>query len=271
MREIMYDQPSILIAAILFASMLLSIEAGYRLGHGSRQSEMSKGQVGGIQGSLLGVLALLLGFTFSLALQRYDSRSAAVVDEANAIGTTWLRAQLLAEPLRGQTLDALRSYTDIRVESAKITLDNQAQRQALMQSASDHQARLWQHAQAAIASDDRMVTSGLFVQSLNQMFDALGTRDAALNRHVPEVVLFLLYVTFLMTGGILGYGSGVAGHRASPVTYVMVALIVLLVFIIIDLDRPRRGLIEVRQDSMIELQSSMNKRIGIDRSDRSQK
>ncbi len=259
MREFMYDQPSILIASILFVSMLLSIELGYRLGKGSRQSEMSKGQVSAIQGSLLGVLALLLGFTFSLALQRYDSRSAAVVDEANAIGTSWLRAQMLPGEM-GKAVEAkLREYTAMRVASAKISLDHAEQREAMLADAARLQADLWTLARQAVALDDRMVTTGLFIQSLNDTIDAFGTRDAALNRHVPEVVLILLYITFLMTGSILGYGSGVSGHRASPVAYVMVGLIVLLVFIIIDLDRPRRGLIEVRQDSLMELHASMER------------
>jgi hypothetical protein len=70
-------------------------------------------------------------------------------------------------------------------------------------------------------------------------------------------VLFLLFATFLMTGVIVGYASGLHGHRASFVTHVMVALIVLLVFIIIDLDRPRRGLIQVSQTSMLELRDTL--------------
>ena len=86
--------------------------------------------------------------------------------------------------------------------------------------------------------------------------DAFGERDAALERHVPEPVLFLLYGTFLMTGCVVGFTAGLAGHRTSFATYVMVALIVLLVFVIIDLDRPRRGMIEVSQKSMTDLQSA---------------
>lgn len=259
MKEIMYDQPTLLIAAILFVSMLLAIELGYRLGTGRDQQEMSKAQIIAMQGSLLGVLALLLGFTFSLSLQRFDSRSAAVIDESNAIGTAWLRAQLLAEPARGQAMDTLRSYTDLRVRSATVSLDQHGQRDTLLAEAAAHHERLWQGAQSAIAADERMITSGLYVQSLNDLIDAFGLRDAALNRHVPEVVLFLLYFTFLITGGILGYASGVSAHRPSSVAYLMVGLIVLLVFIIIDLDRPRRGMIEVSQSSLRDLQAVMHR------------
>jgi uncharacterized membrane protein (Fun14 family) len=89
------------------------------------------------------------------------------------------------------------------------------------------------------------------------LIDSYGRRNAALERHVPEVVLFLLFGTFVMTLGIVGYAAGVAGHRVSSVVYIMVVLIVLLVFVIIDLDRPRRGLIEVSQKSLTELQTSI--------------
>ena len=255
----MYDKSSILIAAILFVSMAVVMELGYRLGRGSRQSELSKNQVNAIQGSLLGVLALLLGFTFSLSLQRYDGRSAAVIDEANAIGTAWLRAQMLPDGVRGRSQDALRTYLDQRLQSGKISLDHEQERLEMLARTAAQQETLWTLAREAVSLDDRPVTSGLYVQALNDMIDAFGTRDAALNRHVPEVVLLLLYVTFLMCGGVVGYTSGVGRHRAPAATYVMVGLIVLLVFLIIDLDRPRRGLIEVSQQSLIDLRHAMGR------------
>jgi uncharacterized membrane protein (Fun14 family) len=102
-----------------------------------------------------------------------------------------------------------------------------------------------------------LLTSGLFIQALNELIDSLGRRDAAVHRHVPEAVLLLLYGTFLMAGGIVGYACGVGDHRPSFASYVMVVLIVVLVFIIVDLDRPRRGLIQVSQKSLLDLQASM--------------
>jgi hypothetical protein len=90
------------------------------------------------------------------------------------------------------------------------------------------------------------------------MFDAYASRDAAVRRHVPEVVLFLLYGTFLMAGSVIGSVAGVSGHRASFATYIMIALVVLLVFIIIDLDRPRRGLIEVDQQPLFDISAAVH-------------
>jgi hypothetical protein len=106
------------------------------------------------------------------------------------------------------------------------------------------------------------VTTGLFVQSLNELIDSFGRRDAAVSRHVPEVVLLLLHGTFLIACVIIGYACGIGGQRPSLATYSMVALIVALVFVILDLDRPRRGLIEVSQKSLLDLQAAIRAEAG---------
>lgn len=254
----MYDHSSVLIVTLLLVSLMAAIEVGYRIGGAAehvRKNGAATTQINTIQGSLLGILALLLGFTFSLALQRYDARSAAVVEEANAIGTTLLRAQLLPQPVAAQVQTALRQYVDLRVSAGAIPLDRAAERESVLAETGTVIDSLWGLVPAAIAADDRPTTTGLFVQALNEMIDSYGRRDAALNRHVPEAVLLLLLGTFILTAGLVGYSSGLAGHRVSLATYVLVVLIVLIVFLIIDLDRPRRGLIEVSQQSLIDLQT----------------
>lgn len=262
MREIMYDHNSVLIVVILSVVLLLAIEAGYRLGRrlADHTGDAPKAQINTIQASLLGVLALLLGFTFSLSLQRHDSRSAAVVVEANAIGTAILRAALLPSPLDESMRQKLRDYLDLRIRDGSISLDHENQRVAVLRDTLAVQEELWQLGAQAVAENPAPVPAGLFVQSLNDMIDAYGARNAALDRHVPEVVLFLLFGTFVMIACLVGYASGIARHRAPFPTYMLVFLIVFLVFIIIDLDRPRRGLIEVSQQSLLELQAATDDR-----------
>jgi hypothetical protein len=266
MNEFLYDINSGLIAAFLLISMVIAIEAGYRTGLGRSEStnEATRTHINGILASILGILALLLGFTFSLSLQRFDSRSEAVVNEANAIGTAYLRAQLIPEPLRRDARLALRDYIDLRVQANTLTLVDRAERQALLAKAAGVQARLWDFARTGVEADQYVYPPVLFVESVNQLIDSFGTREAALNRHVPDLVLLLLYATFLMAGAILGFASGVAGHHPSLASHIMVALIVVLVFIILDLDRPRRGLIQVSQASLVDLQSSIHAEIGVD-------
>jgi hypothetical protein len=260
MKEVMYDKPSLLIAAILFVSMGLFIEIGFQIGKRfiGKLNETAKNHIAGIQASIVGILALLLGFTFSLALQRYDTRSQAVVDESNAIGTAWLRTRLLAPESREQVKPLLRDYIDLRVRASKVDLAHGAERSEVLAATNQKMAELWSFTSDAARAEPNPVTTGLFVQSLNEMFDSYGSRDAAVRRHVPEVVLFLLYGTFLMAGSVIGTVAGSSGHRASFATYIMIALVVLLVFIIIDLDRPRRGLIEVDQQPLIDVRAAVH-------------
>lgn len=255
----MYDLPSGVIAVLLFVAMAITIEATYRVG--LRRRRLRDGaltaHINAMQAALLGILALMLGFSFSLSLGRHDSRSAAVVDEANAIGTAWLRTQLLLPPLRDAAQKLMTSYVDLRVGEGALKTTKHAERQALLAEVKRLQAALWDLAVESTRQDPREVTSGRFLESMNAMIDAFGKRDAAIERHVPEVVLLLLFCTFLMACASIGYASGISGHRPAVVTYVMIALIVVLVFMIVDVDRPRRGFITVSQKSMTDLQADM--------------
>lgn len=260
-RELMYGIDATLIAGGLLVAMLLVIEAGYRFGkaHEREESPTAKAHVNAIQASLLGILALLLGFTFSSALQRYDSRSEALVAETNAIGTAWLRTALLPDSHRAQAREALRDYVDLRVVANASTMDNYKGLAAMRAQTARMQARVWDVATRAATAHPDPVTTGLHVEAVNAMLDAYVRRNAALDRRVPEVVLFLLVGTFLMAGVVVGFATGVAGHRPSLASHVMVALIAVLVFIILDLDRPRRGLVQVDHGTLLELRAQIHR------------
>lgn len=197
----MYNQSTVLIIAILAVSSVISIEVGYRIGRRQRAVAMAPPEthVSDIQAAILGILALLLGFTFSISLQRYDSRSEAIVDETNAIGTAYLRTQLLPPAIASEARTVLLDYVDERVRESVIPLSNRAERQALFVKATQDQSALWNLALAAAKVDRSPVTSGLFIESLNELIDSYGRRNATLNRHVPEGVMLLLYSAFLLT------------------------------------------------------------------------
>lgn len=180
-----------------------------------------------------------------------------MVNEANAIGTTWLRAQMLPEPARGEIQGMLRNYVDLRMLGSHVSVVREEEHLEMWNRTNAALDALWNRSRDVAIEFPNPVTTGLYIQSLNDMIDAFASRDAALNRHVPELVLFLLYSAFLITGCVIGFTAGLSGQRTSFVTYAMVGLIVVLVFIIIDLDRPRRGLIRISQDSLEQLQKSM--------------
>jgi len=258
MREIMYSQSSVLIVSGLFISMLLAMEIGFQSGRRQQASATEAiTQANAVLASMLGLLGLLLAFTFSAALQRYDDRSQTVVAEANAIGTTYLRARLLPGGMQGEVQALLRQYLDVRIQEGRVDATDPVLHESLLNEAKLMEAQLWSHAVKAAELDGRPVTSGLFIQSLNELIDTSGTRNAALNRHVPEIVLFLMFATIVLTTATLGYASGIAGHRVTLAALVMVTLIALVVYLIIDLDRPRRGAIQVRHESLLSLQQTI--------------
>ncbi|MEM7489650.1 MAG: hypothetical protein AAF390_11070 [Pseudomonadota bacterium] len=218
------------------------------------RDEHETGQVSATQASLLGILGLLLGFTFSVALGRHDARSAAVVAEANAIGTAWLRTDILPDPIGAKAL--LRTYAEERVAASTIPASQPAARETRIAAAEAAFDALWA-AGAEVVRVTPTPATVAFTNALNDVIDELSARDAAIERHVPEIVLIMLYMTFLLSGGLLGYASGAGRTKITPTALVMPVLIVALVFVIIDLDRPRRGLIVVDQAPLIAAAAAM--------------
>src|SRR5678815_2196680 len=146
MKELMYDINAGLIAAVLLAVVLAAIEIGFRIGRRNRGAALDdddKAHINATQSSTLGILALLLAFTFSLSLQRFDTRSDAMVDEANAIGTAYLRTQMLPVPLRDETRALLREYVDVRVKAGTLSIVEEEQWGPLIARAADLQNALW--------------------------------------------------------------------------------------------------------------------------------
>ena len=258
-NEIMYDQNSVLIALILFTTMLVANQLGYRLGLRSEAEENTelKSQTTAIQAGIMGLLALLLGFTFNMSLQRYDARSNAVIEEAGLISTAVLRANLLAPQFKQPILELLKLYIDERVALSSVDLSKQQQRMALNKRITHLQSQLFELGMQAAEVDQRAITSGAFLQALTAVVQIEGKRSAMLQLHVPEPVIFLLFTVFITAGGILGYSSGLGRKRPKFPTLIMSGLIVIVVFIVIDLDRPKRGIIIVKQGSLIDLQQSL--------------
>ncbi|THH41831.1 bestrophin-like domain [Neolewinella litorea] len=248
----MYHLNSLVIVAILFCLIVAADMIGLWLGQRARKNSDSdvKSQTSAIQGGIIGMLALILGFTFNMSIQRYDSRAGAEVEEANAIGTAKLRAALLPEPHHAAAVAAIDEYIDLRLESSHVDLTRLEERKALNTRSGELQKRIWDIGVAAADASPSPVRSGYFLTSVNDMIDAQGRRLDVLNRHVPPTIFYLLFIFFMATGGLIGYSTGLGQRRSRVPALILNLLICLLVFIIIDLDRPRRGLIEVKQDSM---------------------
>jgi hypothetical protein len=230
--------------------------AGVALGRYLRKhSETLREPFGVLQGALLGVVGLLLAFGLSLAVGRYEDRRAAVVSESNAIGTTYLRAQLLAEPVRRRSLALLRDYTDLALRLSTEVPGSAAMRR----TAADQdviQRQLWRLAARDIDDAPTASAPRLYVDSLNTMIDQQTVRIAALNNRVPGAVLALEVIGAAIALGLLGLHLTVLG-RGILEMLLAAGLVTLLLLVIFDLDRPTRGLITTPSAPLESLRASM--------------
>ena len=247
----------LLLVSACYIGFLAVIEIGFRLGRrrGERRDNAAITHVGELQTALLGLLALLLGFTFAMSVSRFDNRKALVVEEANAIGTTFLRSQFLHEPHRQAVARLIRDYVAARLVSWNDP-DERA-RIAAHDTASRIQQDLWTHIGEGAAQQAASVPVGLLIHSLNQTIDLREESRAAVDNHVPEPVLFLLIFVTAVSLAFVAYRSGLTGQRRFVLNAMFALLIVLVLAVILDLDRPGRGLIKVSQASMIRLKETM--------------
>jgi hypothetical protein len=240
-----------LAAVLIFAAA----EIGCRLGAVSpdRDNERVRAHITTIQSALLGLLALLIGFTFSISLSRYDARRDLLLGEANAIGTTALRAQFLPEGHAATAIALLKDYTDTRfIYSPKDERPSREAGQALL-------SKLWAEAVFAAGQDPKSVPAGLFAQSLNDVIDFNEKRRIANRNRVPEVAFLLLFGLSAVAVGLTGYGAGLVGTRQRVPNAIMAVSIALVIMLIADLDRPRRGLITVDQQALTDVRDSLSK------------
>jgi hypothetical protein len=256
MDEILFNVESGVIALGLLVAMIAALEIGRRLGLKARPNldDAARTQASSLQGAIIGMLALLLAFTLSMAINRYETRRQLVLDEANSIGTTYLRAKLLPAAYTSEAANLLRQYVANRIGFFNAGID-QARLEADNVEAAQLQKQLWSIAQAASAQDNRAVPTGLFVQALNDTIDLQAKRLAAFQNRVPETVIWLLLGVAMATAGVVGYNNGLGNRRHALGAIILVVLITIVIWVIVDLDRPRRGLIQVSQQSMIDVQN----------------
>jgi hypothetical protein len=240
-----------LVIAVL---VLCSIESGYRLGrYRRRRAEQEKdAPVGAMVGSTLGLLAFMLAFTFGMAASRFDTRKSLVLDEANAIGTTYLRAAMLPEG-RDDVRRLLRDYVDARVEA----IQSGQVAEGLRQSES-LQARLWSQATALGQQHPESNVVGLFVESLNEVIDLHAKRvTAGLRNRIPGAIWVALFTLAALSLGAMGYHSGVLGATRSLAALAVALGFSAVIALVVDLDRPQEGALTVSQQALIDLRQSM--------------
>jgi len=237
--------------------LLVMAEAGFRIGLRLHQSkdEARRSQISGVQAAVLGMLGLLLGFTFAMGVNRYDARRALVLKEANAIGTTWLRAGLLPEAHRAPVKDLLVRYVDVRLKYEALARDSAKIAEGLRLSGRI-QNQLWQHAEAAATEAPTPPTTS-FITALNEVIDTHAERVSAARNQIPTGVWVLLLIVAGFGCFTTSYGSGAQGARSVFTNLLLPLLIAVVMFLIFDLTHSLQGVIGVSQQPLIDLQSSI--------------
>jgi hypothetical protein len=244
------------LGVLLFGVLLGATALGAFLGHRVRHlSESLKEPFGILQAALLGLVGLLLAFGLSLAVSRYESRRANVVSEANAIGTTYLRAQTLAEPMRSRSLALLVDRTRTAVRLSQHVPGSDAARGAVAEE-ERIERRLWGLAGTALDRAPAASAPRLYVESLNEMIDDETARVAALSNRVPTAVLVLEVVGAAVALGLLAAYLALVGRGVVAVVLAS-GLVAFLLLVTTDLDRPTRGLIRVPDTVLTDQLASM--------------
>jgi hypothetical protein len=242
----------LLLSAVVLGTTGLGLILGQYLRH---RSEHLREPVGVLQAALLGLVGLVLAFGLALAVGRYESRRAAVVEDANAIGTTYLRAQTLAEPIRTQSLQRLVRYTGTSIRLSRSVPTTTEAHQAVADG-EKLQRELWALAGQALADAPVASAPRLYVESLNEMIDMQTVRVAALNNRVPGAVLAVEVIFAAVALGLLAFYLAILGRGVLTVL-LAAGLITLLLLVTFDLDRPTRGLIRVPSTPLTSLRVSM--------------
>ena len=245
-------QLAVAVLALLGLMAVLGDRRGRRLS--STVDDAHRSQVGAVQATVLGILGLLLGFTFSMGVDRYDQRRGLVLEEANAIGTTWLRANLLPEPHRQPVRSLLENYIDIRLRAqaqlhdSALVADDRRQSQEI-------QSKLWQHAEASAQEAPNDITA-TFIETLNELIDTDARRVAAARGRIPSGVWLILMFVSAVGCWITAYAAGTHGVRSLLTKLLLPLLITVVMVLIYDLTHERRGIVHIIQQPLIDLRDS---------------
>lgn len=243
--------------------ILLCIEAGYRTGraiHRRREAE-KEASVSGIAGSVLGLVAFMLAFTFGIVAERHSSRKGLVREEANAIRTAWQRTDFLPGADRAEAVALMKEYLVLRLEAVRLIRDGEKDIEHMDRLRTDSeriQRRLWEMAAANARQDMDSDVAALYLQSLNQVTELHATRVAVgLQQRIPTPIWVVLCSLTVCGMAAMGYQTGITGAEESWARTLLAIAFSLVVSLIVSLDRPGGGVLKVSQQPLIDLRDSM--------------
>jgi hypothetical protein len=256
-----FVENSAIFAAALFLGILLAMEAGRRIGIAvlARESDRDVKGAGSAEGAVLALLGLLIAFSFSGAATRFEQRRHLITQEANAIGTAYLRIDLLSENARAPMRELFRRYLDARLDTYR-NIDDLATVDAKLAESAALQNEIWSKAVAATQTPSAAPQAGLLLlPALNEMIDITTTRLVATRNHPPQVINILLGVLSLVGALLAGYSMSGNKVRSWLHQIVFATMMAMTLYVVLDLEYPRRGLIRIdsADQILVELRASM--------------
>lgn len=239
----LYDIPAPLLVGILFIGIILFYVLGLRAMQYKKKNDPSytPDGVGPLEGAVLGLLSLLLAFTFNQSASHYDVRRDLLVGESNDIGTALFRSALYPDSLKLAFRNDFKDYIMARIAYYEAGTDEERIRAAL-QEASAISTRIWQRASTISQWPGDATRSMQMIPAINNMIDAMSKREEARKKHIPESILWLLFLLCVTGSFIVGYAS-----KSRKIDYVILCtyslMTIMTIYFILDLDRPRRGII----------------------------
>lgn len=247
----------------LFTTMLLAAAVGHRIAAWRPRLGDDASDVGtsAVDAAVLGLLGLLVAFWFSSAGTRLDVRRSLIVEEANAIGTAWLRLDLMPEDAQPAVREEFRSYLDLRLLQTPGAAHKESDA-ALAKRLATAQDSIWRQSVAAAPRCQNPQAAALLLDALNAMFDA-GTRHrAAFNAHTPVAILALLLFVTIFAAVLAGHDMADHGRFNWLHVVVFAAVVSLTIWVIYDLEQPRYGLIRIDNydQTLLDLRDSFHRR-----------
>lgn len=245
-----------LLAVLAFATMLaVVLEAGFRWGRRMRakHGEGADQGLGVIEGAVFALLGLLIAFSFSGAAERFNDRRALIAEEANAIGTAWLRLDLLAPADRDHLRRGFLAYLDERIATTRRG-DESPQAFGAEAGTQALQTRLWSDAVAAVERTGQPALAGVVLGAMNDMIDITTTRRMERMMHPPAVVSVALLLTAVLSALLAGHARGLSGRRSPLHMMVFVLVIGGTVYAIAELEYPRFGIVRVDAADVVLLE-----------------
>jgi hypothetical protein len=240
------------------ALIVIAIEVGYYVGslRARGPKREPEAPIDAMVGSTLGLLAFMLAFTFGMATTRFDARTDLVLQEAIAIRTADLRAQLLPEPQRAQLRAMLREYVDIRLRAVR---EPAYATQAITRS-EEIQNVLWSRTAGLAREVPGVDVGGLAAALINVITVHEKRVTAALHNRLNGSIWAALFGLMVIAMGMVGYRAGISGGRSIVATATLAFAFSAVVALVVDLDRPEQGLVRVSQQAMLDLQSQLRQR-----------